>query len=51
MAQVDWQMKGPWVKNCSCTYGCPCDFNSAADLKVMAKVPTGDKPHGVVYRL
>jgi hypothetical protein len=21
-------MEGPWVKNCNCDYGCPCDFNS-----------------------
>lgn len=21
-----WQMKGKWIKNCSCDPGCPCDF-------------------------
>jgi len=25
---TDWYMEGPWVKNCNCDYGCPCDFNS-----------------------
>ncbi len=28
MANVDWSMKGKWLKNCSCAYGCPCDFNA-----------------------
>lgn len=28
MAQVDWNMKGKWVKNCNCAFGCPCDFNA-----------------------
>lgn len=28
MAHVDWSMKGQWLKNCNCDYGCPCDFNS-----------------------
>lgn len=28
MAHVDWTMKGPWLKNCNCAYGCPCDFNA-----------------------
>ena len=23
---VKWVMKGRWMKNCSCDYGCPCDF-------------------------
>jgi hypothetical protein len=25
---TDWYMEGPWLKNCNCDYGCPCDFNS-----------------------
>ncbi|MBI2936220.1 MAG: DUF1326 domain-containing protein [Chloroflexi bacterium] len=25
--QVQWRMKGQYVKNCSCNAGCPCDFN------------------------
>ncbi len=28
MAHVDWSMKGQWLKNCNCAYGCPCDFNA-----------------------
>lgn len=28
MAITDWQLEGEWVKNCSCAYGCPCDFNA-----------------------
>lgn len=25
---TDWRLEGDWVKNCSCAYGCPCDFNA-----------------------
>ena len=32
MAQVKWRMKGEWVKNCGCAYGCPCDFNARPTL-------------------
>lgn len=28
MAHTDWRMKGDWIKNCNCAYGCPCDFNA-----------------------
>jgi hypothetical protein len=28
MAQVDWRLEGEWIKNCSCAFGCPCDFNA-----------------------
>lgn len=28
MATTDWRMKGKWLKNCNCAYGCPCDFNA-----------------------
>lgn len=28
MAQADWRLEGEWLKNCSCAYGCPCDFNA-----------------------
>ena len=28
MARTDWRMKGEWIKNCNCAYGCPCDFNA-----------------------
>jgi hypothetical protein len=28
MANVDWRMKGKYVKNCNCAFGCPCDFNA-----------------------
>ena len=24
-----WYMEGPWIKNCNCDPGCPCDFNAA----------------------
>lgn len=25
---VEWRMKGQWLKNCNCAFGCPCDFNA-----------------------
>lgn len=28
MAQANWRLEGDWVKNCSCDWGCPCDFNA-----------------------
>ncbi len=28
MAHPDWRLEGKWIKNCSCAYGCPCDFNA-----------------------
>lgn len=28
MAGTDWRLKGEWLKNCTCDYGCPCDFNA-----------------------
>ena len=28
MANTSWRMKGRYMKNCNCAYGCPCDFNS-----------------------
>jgi hypothetical protein len=28
MTFVDWRMKGQYLKNCSCAFGCPCDFNA-----------------------
>jgi hypothetical protein len=28
MAQANWRLEGDWVKNCSCNWGCPCDFNA-----------------------
>lgn len=28
MAEIKWKLKGKWLKNCNCDYGCPCDFNS-----------------------
>jgi hypothetical protein len=24
---TDWYMEGPYIKNCNCDPGCPCDFN------------------------
>lgn len=29
MAHANWRLEGEWIKNCSCAYGCPCDFNAA----------------------
>lgn len=29
MAHANWRLEGEWMKNCSCAYGCPCDFNAA----------------------
>ncbi|QTP55601.1 DUF1326 domain-containing protein [Billgrantia sulfidoxydans] len=28
MAKANWRLEGRWLKNCSCAYGCPCDFNA-----------------------
>ena len=28
MAEANWRLEGEWLKNCSCAYGCPCDFNA-----------------------
>lgn len=28
MANTPWKMKGKYVKNCNCAFGCPCDFNA-----------------------
>lgn len=28
MAATNWRMKGKYVKNCNCAFGCPCGFNA-----------------------
>lgn len=28
MAHANWRLEGDWIKNCSCAFGCPCDFNA-----------------------
>jgi hypothetical protein len=28
MATADWRLEGEWIKNCTCAFGCPCDFNA-----------------------
>jgi hypothetical protein len=28
MAEANWRLEGEWIKNCTCAYGCPCDFNA-----------------------
>ena len=28
MAETDWRLEGEWIKNCTCAFGCPCDFNA-----------------------
>ncbi len=28
MPQSDWRLEGEWIKNCTCAFGCPCDFNA-----------------------
>ncbi len=28
MERTDWRLKGEWIKNCNCAFGCPCDFNA-----------------------
>ena len=25
---TEWRLEGPYMKNCNCAPGCPCDFNS-----------------------
>jgi len=39
MAITDWRLKGQWIKNCNCAFGCPCDFNAR---------PTHEVCHGLV---
>lgn len=39
MTNADWRMKGEWLKNCNCAYGCPCDFNA---------LPTNGECTGIV---
>jgi hypothetical protein len=26
--RTDWRLRGDWIKNCNCAFGCPCDFNA-----------------------
>lgn len=28
MEHANWRLEGEWIKNCSCAFGCPCDFNA-----------------------
>ena len=28
MAYIDWQISGPKIGACNCSYGCPCEFNA-----------------------
>ena len=28
MSHTEWRLKGDWIKNCNCAFGCPCDFNA-----------------------
>lgn len=28
MSRTEWRLKGDWIKNCNCAFGCPCDFNA-----------------------
>jgi hypothetical protein len=28
MPRIEWRLKGDWIKNCNCAFGCPCDFNA-----------------------
>jgi hypothetical protein len=32
MPQTNWRLEGDWIKNCTCAYGCPCDFNARPTL-------------------
>lgn len=32
MAYIDWMIKGPKLGACSCSYGCPCEFNARPTL-------------------
>ncbi len=27
-ARTEWRLRGDWIKNCNCAFGCPCDFNA-----------------------
>ncbi|MGN6704313.1 MAG: DUF1326 domain-containing protein [Burkholderiaceae bacterium] len=39
MATANWRLQGEWLKNCTCAWGCPCDFNAR---------PTRGDCHGFV---
>lgn len=39
MPGTDWRLRGDWIKNCNCAFGCPCDFNAR---------PTHDKCQGLL---
>ncbi len=28
MPDPKWRLEGEWIKNCTCAFGCPCDFNA-----------------------
>ncbi len=28
MSRTEWRLRGDWIKNCNCAFGCPCDFNA-----------------------
>ena len=28
MPSADWRLKGQWLRNCNCSFGCPCDFDA-----------------------
>lgn len=32
MAYVDWMIEGPKIGACSCSFGCPCEFNARPTL-------------------
>ena len=42
MGSVEWRMKGQWIKNCNCAYGCP-------DLSGLASAKTPRSSGGIKY--
>ena len=40
MAFVEWEMEGAEFVNCSCEWGCPCQFNSLPTTATAAPIPS-----------
>jgi hypothetical protein len=51
MESVEWRMKGQWIKNCNCAYGCLAlsglSWAAANSHSTLAKVDHG--PKGLVH--
>jgi hypothetical protein len=41
MAQVEWKMKGEYMKNCNCIATCPCDTVGATRWEYVEHTQNG----------